>query len=215
MKSLKTCLWFLAWLLPAAAFAQNTATIEGRVRLPAPAPGAPINQRYDVVTTGRTVSTNPPLAVVYLEGKFPRPSEPPVAQMSQRDLAFVPALLAVQTGTRVEFPNEDDTFHNVFSYSKPKRFDLGRYPPNEKPSPSQVFDKPGLITLRCEIHEHMRGLILVLDTPHFIVTDPEGRFRLTGLPAGKFTLKAWINSEETRIQPVDIGEGATLQVDFP
>ena len=84
----------------------------------------------------------------------------------------------------MEFPNLDDTYHNIFSYSPAKRFDLGRYPPNEKPTPSQIFDRAGLVTLRCDIHEHMRGLILVLDTPYFTITDPDGHYRLTKLPAG-------------------------------
>ena len=60
-----------------------------------------------------------------------------------------------------------------------------------------MFDKAGLVTLRSDIHEHMRALVLVLDTPHFTTTDPEGRFRLAGLPAGRFKLKAWINSKTT------------------
>jgi hypothetical protein len=78
-----------------------------------------------------------------------------------------------------------------------------------------VFDKPGLVTLRCEIHEHMRGLILVLDTPYFILTDADGWFRLSGLPAGRYTLKAWIDSKTTRQQPVELKSGATAHVDFP
>ena len=61
----------------------------------------------------------------------------------------------------------------------------------------------------------MRGLILVLDTPYFTTTDADGRFRLTGLPAGNYTLKAWIDSRTTREQPVELKAGATLQVDFP
>ena len=81
--------------------------------------------------------------------------------------------------------------------------------------PSQVFDKPGLVTLRCEIHEHMRGLILVLNTPHFVVTDAAGRFKLTDLPAGKFVLNAWVDSNTTRSQPVELAADATLRLDFP
>lgn len=189
--------------------------IEGRVTLPPAAPATPLNQRYDVITSGTVIATNPPLAVVYLDGDFPRAATPPVAQMTQKGLAFSPTLLAVQVGTRVEFPNHDDTFHNVFSFSKTKRFDLGRYRPNEEPVPSQVFEKPGLVTLRCEIHEHMRGLILVLTTPYFVVTDLDGRYRLTGLPAGKYTVKAWVDSETMRTQSVDLSAGQTLHADFP
>ncbi|PYJ90252.1 MAG: hypothetical protein DME70_00980, partial [Verrucomicrobia bacterium] len=71
------------------------------------------------------------------------------------------------------------------------------------------------VTLRCDIHEHMRGLILVLATPHFAVTDDSGHFKLTGLPAGHYNLKAWIDSRTTREHSVDLPGGSTLHVDFP
>lgn len=191
------------------------ATIEGRVTLPAARTAPVMNKRYEIVTKGGVIATNPPLAVVYLEGAFPAAPTVPVVQLPQKDLAFIPALLPVRTGTRVEFPNLDDTYHNIFSYSAPKRFDLGRYRADEKPVPAQVFDVPGLVTLRCDIHEHMRGIILVLDTPHFVVTDADGRFRLSGLPPGRYTLKAWLSSETTRAQPVELTADGTLRVDFP
>jgi plastocyanin len=191
------------------------ATIEGRVALPPPATAPMMNQRYEVVTHGTTVATDPPLAVVYLEGNFPRPAVARTVQLPQKDMAFVPSLLPIQVGTRVEFPNMDDTFHNVYSFSKTKRFDLGRYRLNDQPVPAQVFDQAGLVVLRCEIHEHMRGLILVLDTPYFVVTGADGRFRLTGLLAGRYTLKAWIDSESTRGQAVELAPGATVHIDFP
>jgi plastocyanin len=191
------------------------ASIEGRVKLPA-SENAPVKiQRYTVVSRGGSVAMSPPLAVVYLEGTFGKPPAPAKVQMVQKDFAFVPGLLPVQTGTIVEFPNEDDTYHNVFSYSKAKRFDLGRYLPSERPVPSQVFDKAGLIQLHCDIHEHMRAVILVLDTPHFAKTDPYGNFRLRGLPAGKFRLKAWLSSTRTLEMPVELKAGTTLKAVFP
>jgi plastocyanin len=174
-----------------------------------------VNKRYEIVTKGGVLATNPPLAVVYLEGTFSPPASPPVAQMTQKELTFLPSLLPVQVGTRVEFPNLDETYHNIFSYSTPKRFDLGRYRADEKPVPSQVFDVAGLVTLRCDIHEHMRALILVLATPHFVITDPEGNFRLGGLPPGRYTLKAWIDSKTTLERPVELTDGGTLRADFP
>jgi plastocyanin len=189
--------------------------VEGQVALPAGRTAPVMNKRYEIVSKGGVIATNPPLAVVYLEGTFVPPAAAATVQLPQKDLAFVPSLLPIQVGTRVEFPNLDDTYHNIFSYSAPKRFDLGRYRPDERPIPSQVFDVPGLVTLRCEIHEHMRGIILVLATPHFVVTDEEGRFRLSGLPAGHYTLKAWVNSKTTLEKTLDLSEGANLRVDFP
>lgn len=199
--------------LPLSAGAQ--ATLEGRVTLPKTTTAPVVNQRYEIVSRGGVVATNPPLAVVYLTGDFPKPATPPVTQLIQKDLTFVPALLPVQTGTKVEFPNLDDQFHNIFSYSPAKRFDLGRYRPDERPIPSQIFDVAGLVTLRCDIHEHMRGVILVLDTPHFAMTDAAGNFRLTGLPPGRYTLKAWIDSKTTREQTVELRDGVAARVEFP
>jgi len=200
-------------ILPVALLA--SATLEGRVELPK-SHSAPVQaKRYQIVTKGGVLSTQPPLAVVYLDGAFPQPASLPMKQVAQKDLTFLPSLLPVRVGTKVEFPNLDDTYHNIFSYSPAKRFDLGRYRPDERPIPTQVFDKPGLVILRCDIHEHMRGLILVLNTPHFVMTDTDGHFRLGGLPAGRYTLKAWIDSRTTREKAVELKSGETLHVDFP
>ena len=212
---LRGLLWCSAilLLLPVALLA--SATVEGRVELPKSS-SAPVQaKRYQIVTKGGVLSTQPPLAVVYLDGSFPEPVSLPTKQVTQKDLTFIPALLPIRVGTKVEFPNLDDTYHNIFSYSPAKRFDLGRYRPEERPIPSEVFDQPGLVTLRCDIHEHMRGLILVLNSPYFVMTDTSGRFRLSGLPAGHYTLKAWIDSRTTREEPVDLKNGQTLHVDFP
>ena len=205
--------WCVLLALPALSLAQTT--VEGRVELPKTRHAPVMNQRYEIVAKGGVLAPYPPFAVVYLEGKFPQPGELPLQQMAQKDLAFVTPLLPVRTGTKVEFPNLDDTFHNIFSFSPVKRFDLGRYTAAERPIPSQVFDKSGLVTLRCDIHEHMRGLILVLDTPYFIKTDAEGNFRLGGLPAGSYKLKAWIDSKTTIDHPVELKAGATARVNFP
>jgi plastocyanin len=213
--SLRRTLVFSAALAVSAAASFAQATLEGRVTLPKATTSPVVNQRYEIVSKGGVVATNPPLAVVFLAGDFPKPATPPVAQLVQKELAFVPALLPVRTGTKVEFPNLDDQFHNIFSYSPAKRFDLGRYRPDERPVPSQIFDVAGLVTLRCDIHEHMRGIVLVLDTPHFTMTDAAGSFRLTGLPPGRYVLKAWLDSKTTREHAVELKDGATLRVDFP
>lgn len=208
-------LFFIVLFLALAEISFADVVVEGRVELPKSRSAAMVNQRYEVVTKGGAIATSPPLAVVYLEGSFPKPASPPIQQILQKDLTFVPLLLPVQVGTKIEFPNLDDTYHNVFSYSPPKRFDLGRYRKNEKPVPSQVFDRPGLVTLRCDIHEHMRGLILVLPTPYFVISDTEGRYRLSGLPSGRYTLKAWLTSKSTLERPVELKTGSALRVDFP
>ena len=200
-------------LLSEVSLAQSV--IEGRVELPKTSAAPVMIKRYEIVTKGGVLATKPPLAVVYLEGSFPKRNSTAEKQMLQKDLTLVPALLPVQTGTRVAFPNLDDTYHNIFSFSPAKRFDLGRYRPDETPIPSVVFDVPGLVTVRCDIHEYMRALILVLDTPYFATSDADGRFRLSGLPPGHYTLKAWLSSKTTLERPVELTSGSILRVNFP
>jgi plastocyanin len=201
----------------AAGSARAQVVIEGTVTLPKPSFDRGLNQRYSTTSDVAMAPTNPPAAVVYLEGDFrPKPTDVPKspAQVAQKNIAFAPDLLPVLVGTAVEFPNMDDTYHNVFSYSKTKRFDLGRYRKDEK-STTVVFDKPGAVTIHCEIHERMRGTILVLETPHFQKTDTAGRYRLEHLPAGNYVLKAWVAGDDIRQRPVELKTGMTLHVDFP
>ncbi len=205
----------LSLALLSGDLASGQGVIEGKVELRKPGNAPVLNQRYQGAADPSVLVPDPPAAVVYLEGEFPAPKGPLKAQMAQKNLAFVTPLLPVLVGTTVEFPNLDETYHNIFSYSKPKRFDLGRYRSEERPIPSQVFDKPGPVALHCDIHEHMFGIILVLTTPHFARTDAEGRYRLTNLPPGRYVLKAWINSKTTLEKPVEVKAGGTLHLDFP
>ena len=123
-----------------------------------------------------------------LEAKAPFVKLATVPQVIQQDKTFFPHVLVVQTGTTVAFPNIDPLYHNVFSYSRTKRFDLGRY---QKGKAKQVtFDKPGLVEVFCEIHEDMHSYILVLDTPYFARTDKDGQYSLQA-PVGPYRLLAW------------------------
>jgi len=197
-----------------AVTARAQAVIEGKVELPKARSAGVVSKRYEIVSKGGVLATDPPTAVVYLEGSFPKGAAQAPVQMAQKNLTFVVPLLPVQVGTKVEFPNNDDAYHNIFSYSPAKRFDLGRYRSDERPIPSQIFDTAGMVTLHCDIHEHMRGIILVLDTPYFVRSDTEGKYRLTGLPPGRYTLKAWVNSKTTLVREVELKAGATLHGDF-
>jgi plastocyanin len=203
-------------MLFAAGSLRGQAVIEGTVTLPKPPPEHGLNQRYSTGAEVALAPINPPAAVVYLEGDFAAQVKAANsrAQVAQKNIAFAPDLLPVLVGTAVEFPNMDETYHNVFSYSKTKRFDLGRFRKDEKPT-TVVFDKPGVVTIHCEIHERMRGTILVLETPHFQKTDTAGRYRLANLPAGNYVLKAWVAGDDVRQRPVELKSGMTLHVDFP
>jgi plastocyanin len=201
----------------AAGPVRAQTVIEGTVQLPKPSFDRGLNPRYAASNDVPLAPTNPPAAVVYLEGDFRSQANNAAkspAQMAQKNIAFAPDLLPILVGTAVDFPNMDDTYHNVFSYSKTKRFDLGRFRKDEKPT-TVIFDKPGAVTIHCEIHERMRGTILVLETPYFQKTDTAGRYRLEHLPAGSYVLKAWVAGDDVRQRPVELKAGTTLRADFP
>jgi plastocyanin len=147
-------------------------------------------------------------AVVYLEqapsGAFELP-EGGHATMDQRDQTFVPHVLAITVGTVVDFPNSDVTFHNVFSLSKTKAFDLGRY--SRGRSKSVRFDRPGVVQVFCDIHSHMSAYILVFAHRYFALTDTSGRFAINGVPPGTYTLAVWYEGEVRETRAVTIPEG--------
>ena len=146
-------------------------------------------------------------AVVYLDsapsGAFELP-EPGRAAMDQRDQTFVPHVLAVTVGTTVDFPNSDVTFHNVFSLSKTKAFDLGRY--SRGKSKSVRFDRPGVVQVFCDIHSHLSAYILVFAHRYFAVTDQAGTFTIAGVPPGSYTLAVWHEGEVRDTRTVTIPE---------
>ncbi len=205
-----------ALLLVWAGTTLGQAVIEGKVSLPRAQPASVPPPRY-AGQVGEIAPPDPPVAVVYLEGQFPKPppgSIPVTNEVRQSGMQFHPPLLPIQVGTKVVFPNDDDFYHNVFSYSKAKRFDLGRYRKYERPPPVEIFDKPGVVKLYCDIHQHMRGVILVLDTPYFTRTQTNGTYELRNLPAGNFLLKAWIDDKHVYEKPVSLHPGQRLRVDF-
>lgn len=139
-----------------------------------------------VQNDGRPLA-NAVLAAVPLDG---RPLPPPAsAVMDQRQRRFAPQILPVQTRARVTFPNSDDVSHHVYSFSTAKRFQL--YLTKGEAPKEVVFDRPGVVTLGCNLHDWMLGYILVLDTPYFSQTDDDGKALLSGLPAGRYRLQVW------------------------
>ena len=135
------------------------------------------------------------------------------AVMDQRRETFVPYVLAVTVGTTVDFTNSDRTYHNVFSLSKPRRFDLGRYAAGQ--SKSVRFDRPGVVRVFCEIHSHMSAFILVFAHRFFATTDADGRYRIDNVPPGAYTIVAWNDGEARETRTVRVGEdGGVLEQDF-
>jgi len=130
-------------------------------------------------------------AVVYVDkipGKSFEPPKKPVV-LDQINLTFVPHVLPVLVGTTVAFPNSDEVRHNVFSPSPAKRFNLGTYPRGV--TRTVTFDRPGEVVLLCNVHTEMSAYVIVVETPYFAVTSKDGSFRITGVPPGEHTIKAW------------------------
>lgn len=111
------------------------------------------------------------------------------AQIDQVDMEFEPLVTVIQTGTRVEFPNGDNTRHQVYSFSPANPFNLKLYA--GRPSAPVEFPKAGSVVLGCNIHDHMVGWVLVVDTPWFARADAAGAVRVAGLPAGDYMLHLW------------------------
>jgi plastocyanin len=187
-----------------AAFVSSRANgaIRGRVQLRQPAPH--VEARPNVGDVGMPHAhdgTDRRRSVVYLD-PAPRAAfdarDEPRARMDQRNETFVPHVLAVVAGTVVDFPNNDKTYHNVFSLSRARTFDLGRYAAGR--SKAVRFDRPGIVRVFCDIHSHMSAFILVFAHRYFAVADDQGRYRLENVPPGTYTVVAWNESaaQQTR-----------------
>ena len=148
--------------------------------------------------------------------------------MDQRNLEFIPHVLPVPVGSSIVFPNNDKVDHNVFSMSRTKKFNLGSYKPGE--SKTVVFDKPGIVELRCDVHAEMAAYILVMKNPYFAVTDKKGNFQIpdatylqqaglegiADLPPEKYFIKTWHEKLKTQKKAVTVpGNGnVTIQLNL-
>ncbi|MDP3211568.1 methylamine utilization protein [Methylotenera sp.] len=129
-------------------------------------------------------------AVVYLETSVKSAVKSTIeANVDQKNKQFSPIVSVVQVGTSVNFPNKDSVRHHVYSFSPAKTFELKLY--SGVPAKPVVFDKPGTVILGCNIHDNMLAYIHIVDTPYFGKTDVNGMVKLTDLPTGQHTLKAW------------------------
>lgn len=127
------------------------------------------------------------VSLVPTEGAVPGPVPTPV-EVRQADTQFDPLVTVVQAGGRVVFPNQDEVQHHVYSLSKAKKFELPLYAPGQ--SEVIVFDQPGLVTLGCNIHDWMVAYLVVVPTPWFAKTGPDGRAPIEA-PAGTYRLEIW------------------------
>jgi plastocyanin len=133
-------------------------------------------------------------------------------RVNQKAATFSPHVLPVVAGTTVEWPNNDDIFHNVFSMSETKPFDLGLY---KGPEVKRVtFDKAGRVDVFCSIHANMNCIVLVVENPFFSVTDEAGRYVITNVPAGTYKLKAWHERLPSQVQEITVPEQGEVKMNF-
>jgi plastocyanin len=191
-------------------------SIRGRVELRRVA--AAIERRPTVADFGSPAPRDVPdrlKSVVYLEsaprGAFEQ-TEGGRAVMDQHNETFVPHVLAITTGTTVDFPNSDRVYHNVFSLSKTKSFDLGRYAAGH--ARAVVFDRPGIVRVFCDIHSHMNAFILVFSHPFFALTDNEGRYHIDNVPPGTYNVIAWNEGDSSEPRQAVVPDGSAAELDF-
>jgi plastocyanin len=204
------------WTASSGATLQGAA-IRGRVDLPATSAG---DRRPSVTRPGGTGDRRQDAAdrrtsVVYLEraprGAFGDADERRV-RIDQRGERFVPHVVAITVGSVVDFPNSDRTYHNVFSLSEARTFDLGRYAAGK--SKAVRFDRPGIVRVFCDIHSHMSAYVLVFAHRFFDVTDAEGRYRIDNVPAGTYTLMLWNEAIDPEPRQVTVPESGEVEVNF-
>jgi len=134
-------------------------------------------------------------------------------QIEQREREFIPFVTVLQAGTTVSFPNRDPILHHVYSFSAAKPFEIKLY--SGMPPGGELFDKPGVVTLGCNIHDWMIGYVLVVSTPHFARTDEHGAARIRDIPPGAYELRVWHPQQKAAAdaRPLAV-EGATASAAF-
>lgn len=195
-----------AQLRPLAKAAREQAPVAMPMPLPAVPEAAPtqanvvsvpeVDATKQWVTVTGLISgggaNGPGGAVIVLrraEGPTPKPRPMRIRAVIQKDKRFIPHVLAVPLGATVEFRNDDDLFHNVFSLTPQNDFDLGLY--KNGASKEQTFVNPGPVHLLCNIHSSMNGYVFVADSPWFTQADATGRFSVRGVPAGAYIAEVW------------------------
>jgi plastocyanin len=221
---LRICLLSSAWIVfHPLLVAQEGGTIQGKIEIPPYSRPAPVQvpSRYGSLPAmeSREDSKNiraPEVTnvVVYLEGTGLENvhRELPPAVLDQRNATFIPHVLPIVKGTTVKIVNRDKTYHNVFSLSSAKKFDIGRRPTGEEVP--ETFDKAGIVQVFCDIHSHMSAYIIVLENPLYVQPKTDGTYTIEGIPAGKYSIHVWHERFSSPPQSVTVTSGGATTVDF-
>ena len=194
---------------------QLPAIVRGRVEIGIPITARRPTSAYParaIPTPKRAPESERRHVVVYLRDTRPQDVMPMRVAIHQVNESFTPRVVAVTVGSEVEFPNDDPIYHNVFSLSRAKNFNLGRYPRGD--TRRVRFDRPGVVKVFCEIHSHMSATVMVFDHPWFAVPGEDGRFELPPIPAGDRQITAWHERLGDTTQRVRVESGRPATADF-
>ncbi len=216
---------FLATVLSLICNATLAGTITGNVRAQgktnvedAVSGGAYTSHKYKFLEKVNYAAMHD--FVVYIEGPMgtnitasTNLEQVTTTRVAQEGAAFSPHVLPIMVGTTVEWPNYDKIYHNVFSMSDAKQFDLGLYKGN--PQDKRVkFDRAGRVDVFCSIHTSMNCTVLVLENPYFATTDENGNYTIANVPSGKYKIKAWHERLPADEREVSVPTNGEVKVDF-
>lgn len=215
MPALAVAFGLLAAIPTEPPAAQQPAGVRGTVEIGVPVPARRRTSAYPSRPVAPPVLA--PVAevrnvVVYLRNAPRQPTAPVRTEIRQRNETFIPRVVAVPVGSTVDFPNDDPFYHNVFSLSRVRTFNLGRYAPGH--SRSERFTRPGIVKVFCDIHSHMSATVIVFDHPWFALPDEQGRFELAGVPPGDREITAWHERLGDTTARVRVESGDTASVEF-
>lgn len=214
--------WLFLGLFWAAASTGHAGTIQGTVRANPPAVAAGQVNAAESAYESRRYKYVEKLDysrmrdfVVYIDqppGDLAPAAASQMVKTTQKDASFEPHVLPVVVGSTVRWPNEDDIFHNVFSMSGSKAFDLGYY--KKEKVPEVRFDRVGRVDVFCAIHPKMHCIILVLPNPHFAAADNKGRFVINDVPEGTYQLRAWHERIPSQVKEIVVPAEGEVTIDF-
>jgi plastocyanin len=226
VKNVLTRRWFglitlaiaVAVVMPAESI-QGTIIIKKKLTKRRVTEQVPMYERGPAVELGADPEKDPlaferERVAVYLEGRIRAQSAAPtvVGKMEQENRRFQPEMLVIPAGSRVSFPNLDPIFHNVFSLSGARSFDLGNYPKGE--SRIVTFPEPGIVYVNCHLHSNMTATIVVAPNQWNTKGDRNGHFELSDVPPGKYTIVAWHKASGYFRQTITVAPGKDEHVEF-
>ncbi|HMG87774.1 MAG TPA: carboxypeptidase regulatory-like domain-containing protein [Terracidiphilus sp.] len=198
----------------------GTILIKKKLTKPSVTASVSVYQRGTAVKLGKDAEQDPiayerSRVVIYLEGPVPADQNqgaPATQQIQQLDRRFMPDMVVVPIGSTVTFPNMDPIFHNIYSLSKPKSFDLGSYDKGE--TRKVTFPKPGIVEIYCHLHPNMEATVVVTPNRWYARPDRNGQYRIPDVPAGQYTVVAWHRSAGFFRKTVVIENGRDVAADF-